>query len=213
MSSLFMYVVDRDFGFAPNPFHGICTLATCKPGIRRSALIGDWVAGIGGRRLKATGRCIFAMRVSQKITFNEYWSNPLFKDKRPIRNGSLVTLVGDNIYHHDGNNWIQEDSHHSFPDGSPDPSNVRNDTSANAVLVSDFFYYFGASAPEVPTEIIATLNYRNGRNYRRISLPNPGSMLLDWLSANFITNRVIDDPYQLSAGGSRYSAGTNRITT
>ncbi len=27
----------RDYGFAPNPFHGICTLATCKPVIRRVA--------------------------------------------------------------------------------------------------------------------------------------------------------------------------------
>ena len=32
---LFSYVVARDFAFAPNPFHGYCTLATCKPIIRR----------------------------------------------------------------------------------------------------------------------------------------------------------------------------------
>src|SRR5437016_3976950 len=77
MSKVYIYVVDRDFGFAPNPFHGICTLATCKPGIRKMASVGDWVIGLGGGRLKARGRCIFAMRVSRKLTFNEYWSNPV----------------------------------------------------------------------------------------------------------------------------------------
>lgn len=207
-----MYVVDRDFGFAPNPFHGICTLATCKPGIRRSASNGDWVVGMGGRRLDATGHCVFAMCVSQKLTFNEYWNDQKFRDKRPIRNGSLVMLVGDNIYHRDGTVWIQEDSHHSRPDGTADPSNVRTDTSADAVLISEDFYYFGASAPKVPSAVIAAMNYRNGRNYRRISLPEPGRILVDWLRVNFIANRVMADPFQLSEGASRYSAATNRIT-
>ena len=96
-----MYVVDRDFGFAPNPFHGYCTLATCKPGIRKGAEVGDWVIGIGGSRLNATGRCIFAMRVGRKITFNEYWENLEYLDKKPIRIGSRRMMVGDNIYHYD----------------------------------------------------------------------------------------------------------------
>lgn len=42
---LYSYVVARDFGFAPNPFHGYCTLATCKPDIRATASVGDWVIG------------------------------------------------------------------------------------------------------------------------------------------------------------------------
>ncbi|WP_225761747.1 hypothetical protein [Acinetobacter sp. Marseille-P8610] len=32
---IFSYVVSRDFGFAPNPFFNFCTLATCKPKIRK----------------------------------------------------------------------------------------------------------------------------------------------------------------------------------
>src|SRR4051812_44625037 len=99
MSRVYMYVVDRDFGFAPNPFHGYCTLATCKPGIRARARVGDWIIGIGGGRLGATGRCIFAMQISAKITFNEYWLNPIYLAKKPVRNGSRKMMVGDNIYH------------------------------------------------------------------------------------------------------------------
>lgn len=213
MNSLFVYVVDRDFGFAPNPFHGVCSLATCKPRIRSVARTGDWVVGMGGARLQATGKCIFAMRVAKKLTFDEYWNDPAFLDKRPIRNGSLVMLVGDNIYHHDGIGWTQEDSHHSKIDGTRDPSNVANDTSANAVLVSDLYYYFGRSAPRVPASVLDAIGYKNGRNHRRISLPLPGSGLVEWLSSNFVANRVIDDPFDFINGSAHYSHGTNKLTS
>ena len=60
---LFVYVIARDFGFAPNPFHGVCTLATCKPGIRRSAKVGDWILGVGGKGLGPSYRkCILLMK-------------------------------------------------------------------------------------------------------------------------------------------------------
>jgi hypothetical protein len=98
MGRVYIYVVDRDFGFAPNPFNGFCSLATCKPGIRNTASMGDWIIGMGGRRLNAVGRCVYAMRVSSKITFNEYWTNPKYLDKKPVRNGSRKMMVGDNIY-------------------------------------------------------------------------------------------------------------------
>jgi hypothetical protein len=150
------------------------------------------------------------MRVGRKVTFNEYWHDPIFRDKRPIRNGSLVMLVGDNIYHIDEMGWKQEDSHHSRLDGTPDLSNVKNDTAVDAVLISEHFYYFGVAAPEVPRTILEVIGYKNGRNHRRISLPDPGSRFLDWLS-NFPTNRVIADPFDLAAGASRYSAATNRV--
>ncbi len=34
IQSAHCYVIPYDSGFAPNPFHGICTLTTCKPDIR-----------------------------------------------------------------------------------------------------------------------------------------------------------------------------------
>lgn len=212
MSSLLIYVVDRDFGFAPNPFHGSCTLATCKPRIRGSARTGDWIVGMGGSRLRATGHCIFAMRVGRILTFNQYWTAPEFRDKRPIRNGSLVMLVGDNIYHSDGKAWIQEDSHHSRSDGTPEPSNVANDTSADAVLVSDLFYYFGNPAPEVPRSILEAIGYKNGRNHRRIPMPSPGEKLVEWLTSNFVPNRVLGSPFDFEKGASRYSHATNKVS-
>src|SRR6185312_12529568 len=144
MPRVYLYVISRDFGFAPNPFHGFCTLATCKPDIRNTANIDDWVFGVGGSILKATGRCIFAMRVTNKITYNEYWSNTLYNDKKPVRNGSKKMLLGDNIYFqdHESNDWNQVYSHHSNSDGSKNLYNLKRDTKSRNVLISKHFFYF-----------------------------------------------------------------------
>lgn len=42
----FFYILKHDSGFAPNPFYGFCTLATCKPEIRKQAEVGDWIVGL-----------------------------------------------------------------------------------------------------------------------------------------------------------------------
>jgi hypothetical protein len=169
--SVFVYVVARDFGFAPNPFHGFCTLACCKPRIRSVADVGDWVFGVAGGDLAQPGHCIFGMRVTETLTFDEYWLDPRFEVKKPLRNGSRVMMLGDNIYHRQNASvgWRQEDSHHSRPDGSPDASNIATDTQTNRVLVSEHFTYFGASAPSIPVNVQDAIGYSNGRNHRRFS--------------------------------------------
>jgi hypothetical protein len=148
---LYSYVVARDFGFAPNPFHGYCTLATCKPGIRARAEIGDWVIGTGAKtKYDLSGSLIYAMAVGEAIDFDTYWSDPRFRTKRPVLNGSLKQVYGDNVYHRSGKRWIQSDSHHSLVGGAPNSANIRRDTSANRVLIATHFAYFGASAPKIP---------------------------------------------------------------
>lgn len=211
-----MYVVDRDFGFAPNPFHGVCTLATCKPGIRKSAEIGDWVIGVGGTRLKATGRCIFAMRVGLKLTFDQYWKNPDFSDKKPIRNGSKKMLVGDNIYHRPSGQegWVQENSHHSMADGSINRYNLNQDTKANSVLISDSFYYFGNSAPQIPSNLLSAMGYINQRNYRRFPFSGKQENLISWLKYNFgeSENIINGDPFDFESSDAHYDVNANKIT-
>jgi hypothetical protein len=147
---LYSYVVARDFGFAPNPFHGACTLATCKPEIRRTAQIHDWIVGTGSKQIGRGGHLVFAMRVTETMTFDEYWADARFAPKRPSLHGSLKQAFGDNIYHREGSLWLQEDSHHSMPDGTPNPENVERDTRADRVLISDHFSYWGGGGPEVP---------------------------------------------------------------
>jgi hypothetical protein len=209
-----MYVIDRDFGFAPNPFHGVCTLATCKPPIRKGARIGDWVIGMGGRRLKATGRCVYAMKVTETLTFNEYWASEFFFGKRPVRNGSSVMMVGDNIYHRDHRDapWAQLDSHHSHPDGSPNPLNINKDTSANRVLVSREFFYFGKGAPTAPRGLLQELGFQN-RIGHRVFDANVCGGLLAWIESHKeVRNRIAADPFDFDESAKRYTGKGSSVS-
>jgi hypothetical protein len=210
--SVYVYVVARDFGFAPNPFHGVCTLATCKPVVRRMADEGDWVIGMGGGKLKAVNRCIFAMKVTETLKFDEYWADPRFRDKKPVRNGSRKMMLGDNIYHQHEGSWQQANSHHSRPDGSPDTDNIETDTGTDRVLISEHFYYFGKAAPEIPEKILNSIGYKNLRGHR-VFLEDQCRELLDWLMSSQAKhqNQVVDDPFQFHQSGARYSVGVDKI--
>ena len=66
MPKLFSYVIREDTGLAPNAFYGVCTLNCCKPDIRRTAEVGDWVAGfVGSNHPADRDRLVYAMRVTQ----------------------------------------------------------------------------------------------------------------------------------------------------
>lgn len=157
MARVHSYVVRYDSGFAPNPFYGYCTLATCKPSIRRSASVGDWVVGSGSndRSVRRGGHLVYAMRVTDTLTFDEYGADPRFGSKKPFRHGSRKQSCGDNIYFRDGPQapWEQRDSFHSLPDGSLNPDHVSRDTGVNRVLVSDDFVYFGGEGPAFPEDL------------------------------------------------------------
>ena len=205
--TVYMYVVDRDVGFAPNPFHGYCTLATCKPGIRSTAKIGDWIIGMGGKRLDATGKCIFAMQITEKIGFDEYWSNPEYIDKRPVRNGSSVRLVGDNIYHRQNieSAWLQADSHHTHEDGSPNTDNVNRDTKSDRVLLSRNFFYFGREPVDVPPDLLKNIGFTNRQGHRRF-VSEAAARLVDWISTKYAhcRNLVMADPHDFFQSEKRY---------
>lgn len=213
MARVYIYVVARDFGFAPNPFHGSCTLATCKPKIRKTAQAGDWIVGMGGARLKAAGRCIFAMRVREAMTFDAYWSDPAFFDKRPVPNGSRVMKMGDNIYHHaPGGAWAQADSHHSHPGGSANPYNLNRDTSADRVLISQDFFYFGREAPVVPIVYLEGIGFKNGIGHRVYDLESCCG-LIDWFETTFasVRNTITALPFQFHESAARYSGKGAKI--
>ena len=170
---LFSYVVARDFGFAPNPFYGFCTLCTCKPVIRRVASVGDWIIGTGSRARRRQNQVVFAMRVTETLTFDEYWSDHRFANKRPNLSGSKKQAFGDNIYHRAANReWVQEDSHHSHQDGTPNPRNIVNDTQTDRVLISEDYVYFGGGGPELPARFTHTDNDMRARRGHRSNFPS-----------------------------------------
>lgn len=148
---LFSYVVSRDYGFAPNPFYGICTLATCKPRIRKAVAVGDCVIGTGSKAQCREGSLVYVMLISEVMTFNEYWIDPRFRRKRPNLKGSVKQAFGDNIYFKDNDGlWHQQDSHHSYPGGRWNRHNIRHDTSADRVLIGEEYVYWGRKGPKIP---------------------------------------------------------------
>ncbi|MEG0938971.1 MAG: hypothetical protein RSE32_07785 [Comamonas sp.] len=215
MTSVFMYAVSYDLGFAPNPFGGMCSLACCKPRIREQARIGDWVVGMTGTKLKPAMRCIFAMEITSEATFDDYWSNPDYVSRRPVRNGTPMKQVGDNIYHRTSTDspWQQEDSVHSLIDGSQSELNTKHDTRINRVLLSTKYVYLGSSAEPLTQQVINELEYKkNPRDYFRFKaeqVPN----FIAWLKAKVAanSNRVIADPINFSLSGRRFDPERERM--
>ncbi|MDA8163046.1 MAG: hypothetical protein M0022_09130 [Desulfobacteraceae bacterium] len=188
--TVFIYVVARDYGFAPNPFYGICTLATCKPGIRKSAGIGDWIFGIGSKSTHPN-RLVYLMKVTQKITFNEYWENVEYARKKPQMT-TLKKMYGDNIYYFENGVWYQANSHHSYEDGKTNPINLEKDTGSDNVLISREFFYFGKNAILIP-EKFATAIYKSGRGYRKEEESELINEFLQYIRKNYKMG-YMDDP-------------------
>lgn len=184
----YSYKLDHDYGLAPNPFGGYCTLAVCKSHIRnnRKLKTGDWVIGTGSAGLGNLHHLIFAMKVEEKINFMQYWEDERFQYKKPVLNGSLVQMYGDNIYHIDPitKKWLQENSAHSLDNGLPNVGHVNRDTGGAYVLISKKFYYFGDKCPLVPTIYLDVCC--EGRDMKSSSIPTEiGDEFIKWLESNY----------------------------
>ena len=182
---LYSYIIAIDDGFAPNPFFGACTLATCKPDIRRNAQVGDWVLGTGSKQKGRQGTLVFAMRVSEKLTYDTYWQDPRFEDKRPNLCQSIRNSKGDNIYHRNSVNseWIQEDSCHSNDNGTSNQDHILRDTKYTDVLISEEFIYYGGGPALVIPEFNGITVCHTGRGYKSnfdgVTVQN----LISWLKS------------------------------
>ena len=149
VEKVFSYIISHDTGFAPNPFWGRCSLACCKPAIRRS--IGNhwnpnqhnWIIGISPKH--RGNELIYMMRVDDCITFPEYYVK--YPQKRPDFSKDQIHICGDNIYKPLNGKYEQLRSRHSkhpFRDSwSIDYSAMKHDLGGQFVLLSDNFIYFG----------------------------------------------------------------------
>jgi len=192
----YSYKIEHDFGLAPNPFGGYCTLAVCKSDIRKNKKlrIGDWILGTGSAKLNKLHQLIFAMQLEEKITLMQYWDDPRFQFKKPVINGSLVQMYGDNFYHRDKitGEWIQGDSAHSSEGGKLNADHLKTDTGGENVLISKLFYYFGEKAIKVPDAYLSICN--EGRNIKSISIPMPiADDFISWLT-NHYSKGIHGDP-------------------
>lgn len=191
---LFSYVVTHDTGFSPNPFWGYCTLADCKPAIRRTASVGDWIVGLSPK--KSGNRMIYAMQVSEILPYRDYYYDERFAPKIPDLAAKLVvSKCGDNIYQPlpDGG-FRQLQSMHS--DGLDENLRTKmHDLGGRNVLIARRFHYFGSRALELPEELY---ELKVGRAHKNNF---PGDTLAVFL--NFIADKpdgVVAPPSQWPVG-------------
>lgn len=160
---LFSYKLTHDGGFAPNPFCGTFTLATCKPQIRRCKLVGDWIAGFTSAELCADAvgeeRLIYLMQVEQKLSIAEYFRDVRFTKKIPIRDSAQqIERVGDNIYRPKRDSarapgdfaQLPNDYHYDGAKGCAVGESQRDDVSGEYVLAAKRFAYFGGRPLDIP---------------------------------------------------------------
>jgi len=155
---LFSYVLRYDNGFAPNPYGRYCTLATCKPQIRRHAHRGDWVVGVGSKNNVGNGKVIYAMLVSEVLSIEEYNADSRFHYKKPDLEGKPIQRCGDNIYYKEkSGRWRQRPSLHG-------PGDMNHDLGGQNVLIARHFFYLGADAEPIPARYMALVC--RGRGHR-----------------------------------------------
>ena len=187
--SLFSYVVRYDSGFAPNPFHGYCTLATCKPRIRKHASVGDWLVGTGSSeaRVRRGGHLVYAMRVTEVLETKQYWGDGRFQCKKPEMRRNWVAASGDNIYEPTGpSKWRQLNSYHTEPDGRPVARHIQRDTGVERILVGKDYVYYGGEGPKLPKKFLSggcmDLCHA-GQNHRRVWDEETIAGFVAWLRA------------------------------
>ena len=151
---VYCYIIEHDWGFAPNPFWGVCTLATCKPQIRKSARIGDVIFGVTKKSVSYPRKIIYWMKVDKIMNIDEYYKDNKLKVKRANLRGSIMQCYGDNIYYTKDGEVRQIDSFHSNEDGTMNEKNIERDTGLTKnVLVANKYSYFGTQAIEIPEEL------------------------------------------------------------
>jgi hypothetical protein len=67
---------------------------------------GDWL--IGHEPISRGNKLVYAMKVSEILSFNRYFNDSRFEYKKPYPAGNWQAQCGDNIYHRAGNVWTQE---------------------------------------------------------------------------------------------------------
>ncbi len=208
MTTYYSYVIPRDFGFAPNPFGQYCTLATCKPLIRKMANVGDWVLGTSSIAGKRKPKLVYAMKVTEKTNFNSYYNDPRFQRKKPVINGSHKKMYGDNIYHYteivdDIKQWVQDDSHHSYEEGKTNYYNLKRDTStSDAVLISNYFFYLGVDGIDIPEDIQSRF-CKKGPSHRIVD-ETIAKVVLEYIEHNYAPG-LIGNPTMFKNDFERYN--------
>ena len=154
------YVMMADSGFAPNPFHGVCTLATCTPNHLRARLVkGDLIAGCF--RSGKPVRVVYVMEVDEVPDLDKYYRDARFEAKKPSKGETWIERAGDNIYFRkDGKR--RQDANAQFHQTKKDR---QKDWRGDRVFIGKHFVYFGEKAVPLPSGFVCHLPPTEGIKY------------------------------------------------
>jgi len=215
----------HDTGFAPNPFHGVLTLATCKPGIRRTKGVGDWIAGFSSKALLRNAAhygvfipsyaLIYLGRVSEVIPIAEYFRDERFSSKIPsTKEGHAIASVGDNSYRplvpepnpYHPEDYQQLESEHGEED-------KKHDLGGENVLVFDTFYYLGREGSPLEPDIHINRPVKQTSAGVETTDKHQIQSLIEWVNQKYGKEGRIGDPCMMqwddiAQGSSCGSCGT-----
>jgi len=148
------YKMTSDRGFAPNPYEGVLTLTTCKPGIRKCHKKGQWLAGFTSKTLNGDDigneKLVYLARIDDKLPIEKYYEEypakricPSADNIYAVQNG-ILTLVNDAI-HNEGHR--------------------ENDLAGRNVLISQHYYYFGKDALRICEKLRSKIKVPVGQAY------------------------------------------------
>lgn len=182
MSRIYRYVLMNDGGMAPCPDNGWLTLATCKPGIRKTAKQGDWV--IGNFPSPNNELVAWAGRVQHTMSVGDYGTAHLLDRK-------------DALYPNDSNGVPHRDPR-KLPGYHPTCDHIRKDTTGEVLIFdAEATWYFGGDGREIPQELAHIIKRGIGYTYKG-SHDGDETRLIEWLRTQGPPGRfgAPREPYQ-----------------
>lgn len=161
--SLYSYIVSYDHGNAPNPDFNICTLAICKPVIRRCAKVGDIVLGLSPKRMG--NHIVYCMVIDEIVEWQDYY-------QRCKNSTDLNHRIPTDKSHNGDCIWIhQENGEYALLEsksGHDESCKHRDLYSGKRVLIGRKYWYFGSDHPthyiQLPNSYLIA-----GRGHRKIT--------------------------------------------
>ena len=188
---LFSYIVKYDWGAAPNPYWGYCTLVICKPRIRNSTAVGNWIVGSGSANNPYDGKdysnkIIYAMKVTDVVELEKYneiclgktdYGDKLAKKIPKYSSKNYPERMGDCIYY----NISYEPKKADMRLGVHGNDCLKRDLSSNKALISNHYYYFGEKAIDIKGDLEPIIATTQG--HRSNANKDYAQEFIDWISS------------------------------
>lgn len=179
----YLYIVPVDDGAAPNPYGGVCTLAICKPNLRKIVKQEDWLIG-----LSSSFELIYTMKVTTVMTMKEYdsYTKEYLNIKIPNKTSkNTIEQMGDSVYDFSNDGINLRPSVHSR-------CTKEMDLDGKNVLLSTYFYYFGKETKTLPKEFENIINI--DIDYIKLK-DDLQKIFFGWLEEqNFEKNKIYSPP-------------------